>query len=86
MLLDSKSTKSTVARHLISRDDSKTMQEGLLVCSICGSDLNFCGKFGAILRTKCPHCGTSSDSMIDSPLPQKEEVQIYYKTRASASR
>ena len=66
--------------------------KGLLSCSICGGDLELSGKSGAILRTKCQDCGTSSDSLIaahefcfDNIHQHSREIQIYYKGRAPVS-
>jgi len=65
--------------------------KGLLSCSICGGDLESSGNSGAILRTKCQDCGTSSDSMISAygfcfdaeNIPkQSREIQVYYKGKA----
>ena len=60
--------------------------KGLLSCSICGSELDFHGNDGAILRTKCSGCGISSDSMIDVNAPQRnKKIEVYYRGRAPMS-
>jgi hypothetical protein len=63
----------------------QSTQNKLLSCSICGSELDFHGKDGAILRTKCPGCGISSDSMIDIHAQRNKNVEVYYRGRAPMS-
>jgi len=64
-----------------------SLSPGLLSCSICGHDLEFRGKKGAILSTKCSHCGMSSESLVDNvPIQQRNrEIKVYYRGKAPAS-
>ncbi|MCK9567602.1 ribosomal L1 domain-containing protein [Candidatus Pacearchaeota archaeon] len=65
---------------------SPSQGQGLLSCSICGHELEFRGKNGAILNTKCSHCGMSSDSLVDNaPPPRTKEIKVYYRGKAPMS-
>ena len=59
--------------------------QGLLSCSICGNELEFRGKNGAILNTKCPNCGISSDSLVDNVSQRSREIKVYYRGKTPAS-
>jgi hypothetical protein len=58
---------------------------GLLSCSLCGSDnVEFKGKEGAILKTKCHACGITSDTLTSEYLNNNPEPEVYYE-KAPAS-
>jgi len=63
----------------------QTNNSNLLSCSICGSHLEFFGKKGAILHTKCSGCGITSDSLIDKTVTKNKEIRVYYKNKPSDS-
>ena len=60
---------------------------GLLSCSFCGEDIEYHGKDGAILQTKCSHCGMTSDMLTDEYLNQEgqQQVEVYYNRKAPVS-
>lgn len=62
-------------------------ESGLLSCSFCGEDVEFYGKDGAILQTKCPSCGMTSDMLSDKYLDQEnqQQVEVYYNRKAPVS-
>jgi hypothetical protein len=61
-------------------------ETGLLSCSICDSDLELVGKQGAILRTRCPSCGMTSNDLNETYLAAESKVEVYYhRGKAPAS-
>lgn len=58
-----------------------------LTCTFCEAELDFFGKDGAILKTKCPGCGITSDSLSESYLAAEpaDNVEVYHIRKAPAS-
>lgn len=62
----------------MSKFDAAKFDAELLNCSICDSDLELVGKQGAILQTRCPSCGMTSNDLSESHLVEESKVEVYY--------
>jgi hypothetical protein len=63
-------------------------EDSFLTCSFCEAELELLGKDGAILITKCPGCGMTSDILSDSYLAAEpaDQVEVYHiRGKAPAS-
>lgn len=61
----------------------------LLSCSICGEALEYFGKKGVMLQTRCPICGPHYAESEEEKLPPATDpyrgAQVYYKNRGRDS-